>query len=198
MGSEVLLRGEVSVWTGVVDTARPDGPNVAPAAAWVQMGDSYWSDDGITLMVEQTIEKDYILNEAEAVDAFRTAMMKSIGGNLKNLTAEALSHALNRNAITTTSPTATEVGFREIDLDIGTLVRTFAALCRVDASPYDEANVRTAGFRTEVWFPRAFETANFESVLSPKASSMFPFTFEGLKSPTPNVGSLRITDLPTS
>ena len=125
-------------------------------------------------------------------------MMKSISGTLKNFSLEALSYVLNSNAVTITAPTATEVGFRDVDLDVGTLVANMAVLARVGASPYDTPNVRTAGFNSEVYYPRAIEASSFEGILSPKASTMFPFMFEGLKSNTPALrGNLRVTDLAT-
>ena len=121
--------------------------------------------------------------------------MKSIAGNLKNYTLEALTHVLNGNAITTTPPTATEVGFRDVDLDIGTLVKNYAVLCRIGASPYDSPNIRTADFVSEIWYPRAFEDGQVESAFGPKATAMYAFMFEGLKSNVPaNKGNLRVTD----
>ena len=41
MGSEVILRGNVSFHLAPVDTPRPDAPNLAPAAVWAGVfGDS--------------------------------------------------------------------------------------------------------------------------------------------------------------
>ena len=59
-----LLRGTVDIWLGPVDTPRPDAPNIAPAAAWLAFGDSYFDDAGVTMMIDKTREKDYILNES--------------------------------------------------------------------------------------------------------------------------------------
>ena len=63
MGSEVILRGNVSWFLAPVDTARPDAPNIAPAAAWVAFGDQYWDDDGVTWSRSQEIDEEMILNE---------------------------------------------------------------------------------------------------------------------------------------
>ena len=196
MASEVLLRGTVDIWLGPVDTPRPSAPNIDPAAAWEKFGDSYFDDAGVTMMIDKTREKDYVLNEAEAVDVFGTVFVKSIAGNLKNYALEAMTHVLNGNAITITPPTATDVGFRDIDLDIGTLVKNYAVLCRIGASPYDQPNVKTADFMSEIWYPRAFEDGQVEATHSPKATTMYAFMFEGLRSNVPaNRANLRTTDL---
>ena len=47
MGSEVIIRGLVSWYLAPVDTPRPAAPNLAPAAAWIQLGDSFIDDDGV-------------------------------------------------------------------------------------------------------------------------------------------------------
>ena len=77
-------------------------------------------------------------------------------------------------------------------------VRKFALLCRVDGSPYDDPDVHTAGFRTEIWFPRCGERGSFSSVLSAKGSSMVPVMFKAFKSNVAaNEDSIRMTDLAT-
>ena len=50
--------------------------------------------------------------------------------------------AFNSNPITISAPTPTNVGYREMSLDSGIVVRMLSLLCRVDASPYDEPNVK--------------------------------------------------------
>ena len=200
MPSEVIVRGTVHNYIAAVDTDRPDAPNIAPAVAWGVLGDDYYTDDGIAVRLEQSIDVDTILNEIEAVDAYRSSMVKGISGQLRNLTAEALFHALNRNPVTEVIPTGTEVGYKEIDFEVGPLVRQFAILCRVDGSAYDMPNTKSVGFRTEIWFPRCFEMSGFETVLSPKGDgAMVPFNFQGLKSDVAaNKATIRIANLATT
>ena len=196
MGSEVIMRGNVSWYLASVDTARPTAPNIMPAAAWVQFGDSFWDDDGVTFSRTQEIDEETILNETDPVEAFRRSEMKMLAGQVKNFTAEALMRAFNSNAVTTEAPTSTDAGFREMSLDMGITVQMFALLCRVDASPYDTPNVHAEDFRTEIWFPRSAEIGDFETVLSAKASAMVPVSFKAFKSNVAaNNNSVRIVDM---
>ena len=199
MGSEVILRGQVSMYLGPVDTDRPAAPNLPPDAAFVLLGDSYWTDDGITWTREVEYDDETILNEPQAVGDFLMSSNQMLAGSIKNFSAESLMRAFNSNPVTTTPPTSTNVGFREMSLDVGISVRKFALLCRVDGSAYDAPDVHTAGFRTEIWFPRCGERGSFESVLSAKGSSMVPVSFKSFKSNVAaNENSIRMTDLATT
>ena len=144
----------------------------------------------------QELDEETILNETLPVEAFRRATGLMLAGNVKNFTAEALARAFNSNAITTTAPSATDAGFREMSLDLGVQVTMLAMLCRVDASPYDLPNVHQEDFRTEIWYPRCAEIGDFEAALSAKASAMVPVTFKAFKSNTPaNGNSIRMVDM---
>ena len=198
MGSEVILRGNVAMYLAPVDTARPAAPNLAPAAPWALFGDSYWTDDGITWTRETSYDDETILNQPQAVGDFLMTSNQMLAGTVKNVRAEALMRAFNSNPVTTTAPTANNVGFREMSLAASISARKFALLCRVDGSPYDDPDVHTAGFRTEIWFPRCGERGSFSSVLSAKGSSMVPVMFKAFKSNVAaNEDSIRMTDLAT-
>ena len=199
MGSEVILRGNVSFHLAPVDTPRPNAPNIAPGVVWALFGDSYWTDDGVTWTRETAYDDETILNEPQTVGDFLMSSNQMLAGTVKNFRAEALMRAFNSNPVTVTPPTSTNVGFREMSLDSGISVRKFAMLCRVDGSPYDAPDVHTPGFRTEIYFPRCGERGSFESVLSAKGSSMTPVMFKSFKSNVAaNDNSIRMTDLATS
>ena len=46
-GSEVLLRGKVSWHVGLVDADMPESPNLPIPAAFTQIGEPYFDDDGV-------------------------------------------------------------------------------------------------------------------------------------------------------
>ena len=107
MPSEVLLRGKVSWFIGDVDADIPAAPNIAIVPAdWTAIGEPYIDDDGVQFALPSTQEDETVNGQTLPVDSYRTFEQPSLGGNVKDFSAEVLSKALNSNAITTTPPTA--------------------------------------------------------------------------------------------
>ena len=185
MPSEVLFRGKVQWYVGAVDAPIPDAPNIAIVpATWAAIGEPYIDDDGVAFAIPQTVEDEMVNGETLPVDAYRTLEQPTLGGNVKDFTAEVLARALNNKAITTTAPTATNAGFQELSLERGPAVAMMGILCRIEGSPYDTPNAHNVQFNTDIYFPRACEGGSFESALGAKQTGMVPLMFKGYKSNT--------------
>ena len=198
MGSEAIVQGKIRAYLAPVDTARAAAPNLAPPVAFVLIGESFFNDDGISLSSSKTREFQQINNEPLPVKSFVNAHALMATMNLMNFTAELLAIAFNSNAVTTEAPSATDAGFLEVSLEVPTTDKEFALLIVYEASAYDAAGVRTAGFNSDFYYPRVVEMGDFESVLSAKAPAMVPLSFQALKSDTAANAAARMVNLATT
>lgn len=181
------VRGRVAVHLADPDTDPPAAPSVAYAnfpAAWSLFGDSFFDNEVVRFMRDQTMEDEEALNELEPVDVWRTSDVKRVSGRLKDFTLETLQVIFNNNAITNVAAQGGNLAYSQMSLDADILVEKYAVLVSVDSSPYDSANVHTTGFRTQLYLPNGAEVSNFDSPLSPKHTAMVPFEFKGYKSQT--------------
>ena len=197
MPSEVLLRGKVSWYIGDVDADIPAAPNLAIVPAdWTAIGEPYIDDDGVQFALPSTQEDEMVNGQTLPVDSYRTFEQPSLGGNVKDFSAEVLSKALNSNTITTAPPTAANAGYREVNLERGPQVTMMAVLCRIEGSPYDTPNAHDAQFNTDIYLPRCCEGGGFESALGAKQTGMVPLMFKGYKSNTTGKNHvIRMVDL---
>ena len=131
-----------------------------PGGNWTLLGtsgDLNYSDDGVTITHEQTIEQFRPLGSTGAIKASRTEESLMIGLTLWDVSLEQYRRALNDNAVSQTAAGSGTAGFREVNLYRGRSVATMALLVR-GPSPYDEA------FRMQYEVPRVFENASPEVV----------------------------------
>ena len=206
--------GSVYAWLAVENTARPDAPNLAPAAAWELMGTGTnvvphkdnatvrLTDEGVSWEVNQTVTPERDHNDIFPSDAFRTEADQMIGFSLKDFRAEVLRHALDSPTLLPVSaPDPDDVGYQELGVSgMGVAVAKLALLVRVDNSPYQAAG---GGYVSEFWGPSVYEMSNFTTALGSRAVSMVPFQFmsvlSGLAAHSANrMGSWRFTNAPTT
>ena len=68
------LRGRVMWHLGMPDTLPPAAPNLAfPPADWAEIGESFFDNDGVRLVRNQTLEDEEALNELEPVGVWRNS-----------------------------------------------------------------------------------------------------------------------------
>ena len=182
----IYLRAPVSIYIGVVDVALPDAPNIAPISpAWTLFADNEFTDDGLEMQSEVGTEDETTLNELLPVDGWISSQMLMSTINVKDSRLEAMSRAFNGNTVRETAFSSPDFGFKEMDLEVGSVLNMFSVLFRLSDSPYDALNTRTAGWNIDIVYPRAAEVSNFSATNSPKGEGlMYPCQFKAYKSRT--------------
>ena len=104
---------------------------------------------------------------------------------MKDISLETLSYIFNGNVVTNVpGVVGMNVDYDWMSMDSGIQVCKYALICQIDASPYDTARKHTAGFRTEIYFPRCAEKSEFETIAGYKQTAMVPVEFQAYKSET--------------
>lgn len=152
-----VVAAPFEVWIGPVGEAFPL-IGAAPAGNWVKIGTSgalNYTEDGVTVTHEQTIEMVRSLGDTGPIKAFRTEETLRIGFTLMDITLENYKYALNFGTVTDNAPGSGIAGFRSIDLHAGLDVDDRALLVRgLNASPY------LANTNVQYQIPVAFENAS--------------------------------------
>lgn len=155
---EIVSGGPYAVYIAPYGTARP------PIAAavhrpWILLGvhgPASMTEEGIRFSQPQTLNKVFALGVTPAVKAYRIQEEFDITFSLHDLTVEAYNRAINGvdSAVIRSQPTASRVGWNEMPLMRRGHVAEFAALIRMDVSPYD------ASFRSQFELYRAYNSAD--------------------------------------
>lgn len=151
-----IVGSPYEIWVAPEGTVFPlltEDPTTADTA-WERLGgsggDKRYSEDGVTVGLNQTINPWTPAGSTMPVKAFRTSEASQLNiPELANLTVEQLALILDRAATTTTTATG-EPDTEEVGLQRGPNVAVYAVLAR-GASPYDNANL--AQFQV----PRAYQ-----------------------------------------
>lgn len=114
--------------------------DATPAGNWVKIGTSgalNYTEDGVTITHEQTVDFVFALGDTGPVKAFRSQEGMRIAFTLMDITLENYKYALNFNTVTDNAPSSGVAGFRSIDIRLGLDVDQRSLLIRgVGASPY--------------------------------------------------------------
>lgn len=151
-----IVAGQVDAYLAVLGTAFPVS-NVAPAAAWVKLGAAGakdYSEDGVRIRHEGEKTKIRSLGGTGARKAFQVSEDLTIELTLMDATAEAISVALNQNAITTVAGPPAE---KTVQLMEGGVVVERALLIRGVLSPYADSVVNM-----QFEIPRVFQDGPIE------------------------------------
>lgn len=154
-----IIAAPFEVYIAPVGEAFPQ-VDTDPAGNWELLGTSgnlNYSDDGVTITHEQTIEQFRPLGSTGPIKAARTEEGLLIGLTLWDVTMEQYRRVLNDNAVTQTPANTGVPGTREVNIYRGLSVATMALLIR-GPSPYDES------FNMQYEVPRVFENASPEVV----------------------------------
>jgi hypothetical protein len=131
-----------------------------PAVGWTLVGtngDRNYSDAGVTVTHNQTIDQARPAGATGPVKAWRSAEDLMISLTLWDLTLEQYMYVLNGVAPVTTAAAAGTAGFKKTGLSRGVEITQFAALLRGE-SPYG------AGFSAQYEVPRCYQSANAKPV----------------------------------
>lgn len=131
-----IVAAPFEIYTGPLAEAFP-AINATPAGNWVRIGTSgslNYTEDGVTVTHEQTVELVFTLGDTVPRKAFRTQEGLRIAFTLMDITLEHYRHVLNFGTVTDNPPSP---GYREVDLRQGLDVTQRALLVRgLNASPY--------------------------------------------------------------
>lgn len=197
MGSERITYGKINAYLGAVDAVIPSAPNITPdVSVWTEIGESFLTDDALTLTSAQELAYEMILNETNPVHVYRLTQDLMVAFSLKDFALEVVQKGFNNNPIVTSAPSATDVGYLQMSLEQGIAVTNYALLVVYHASPYDMPNVITPDFKSHIYLPRCNEMADFESAMGAKQPAMTPLSFRNIKSDTAaNFAQMRVANL---
>lgn len=134
-----ILAGPLTLWLAPVGTVFP-AIDADPAVDWIKVGASgnrNYSEDGVSVTHDQTIEKFRSAGSTGGRKLFRTEEDQVIKVQIADMTLEQYKFALNGNSVTNTVGNP-----RKIGLSRGRQVTLYALLAR-GASPYgDDLNLQ--------------------------------------------------------
>ena len=187
------LRGRVNVYLGEKNTAPPERASQDPPLAdWDQWGSSFFEDGSVNFMRDQDIVREESLNELQPVGLWRATDIKRVSATVKDFSLETLQKVFNNNAITPHAAGGQDPAYREMSLDSGIYVATYALIVDVEASPHDPLGAagHTPNYRVRLYFQECGEVSNFETALGAKQTGMIPVEFLAIKSETAGRGNL--------
>jgi len=140
-------------------------------------GDRNYSDEGVTVVHEQSIEPVRVLGSTGPVKVLRTEEGLIIRFTLFDLLLEQYKLALNQNTVATTAAGSGTAGFKEIDLYQDLDVNQIALLLRGQVSP------EGAGWNTQYEVPAAYQSASPEPVFVKGAPAGLGLEFTAIEDP---------------
>ena len=163
-----------------------------PPAAWVTVGLSgahNYSDDGVSIQMSQTLEKQFVEGSTGAIKSFRKDESLMFTITLVDLTSEAFALALGRVTVTTQVAASGEGGYQQIALLRGNTVPTFAVLVR-GQSPYENEL-----YAAQYWCPLAYiDTDNINPSFKKGEATMLEVSFNALADRTNGFGLIQLQD----
>lgn len=174
-----VLAQPFTAWIAAVGTAFP-GVDEAPGGSWTKIGtsgDLNYTEDGVTVSPEQTIEKFRALGSTGPRKAWRTEEDLMISFTVADMTLEQVKAALNGNSITSTSPTTGVSGTKKIGLSRGLAVTSYALLLRGNGSAYGD------DYPSQFEVPACYHNGNPELVFSKGEATGVLMEFVALEDP---------------
>ncbi len=123
-----IVTGPLTLWWAPVATAMPaiDDAAVTAFTKIGTSGDQNYTEDGVSIQMDQTLEFFRSLGSAHRICAFRTEQDISVTVTMADLTMAQVRLAMNQNAVTT--DTTPDINI--LDLDYGLAVEDIALLIR--------------------------------------------------------------------
>ena len=174
-----IVAAPFTIWWAPVGTAFPaiDDATVTGFTKIGTSGDRNYSEDGVVVVHEQTIEMFRPLGTTGPVKASRTQETLIIRFTLWDLLLEQYKLALNSNVVSTTVAGGGTAGFKEIDLYRNLDVVLMALLARGGFSPEGD------GWNTQYQVPVCFQSGTPEPVFAKGAPAALALEFTALEDP---------------
>lgn len=173
-----IVAGPLTLYLAPVGTAFP-AIDDAPDVAWVKVGasgDRNYSEDGVSVMHSQAVNKVRPAGAVGAVKAFRTEEDMALTVTLWDNTLEAYTLALSGVAPTATAAGAGTAGYKKLGLSRGETVKTYALLAR-GISPYGD------GYAAQYEVERCYQSANPSPAYRKGVPAGLQLTFDALEDP---------------
>ena len=144
-----IMTGVGRLYIAEVGTAFPDLDD-APLGTWRDLG---YTQDGVTVTMEQEIEQFFVDQENGPVKEGRTEERILVATALAEATLENLADILGQT-VTTTAPGVGTIGTKEVLLRRGATIKTFALMFRGESA--------YGNFPAQYEIPRGYFTGNLE------------------------------------
>lgn len=167
-----LMVGVGSLYIGAADAAFPAQDTAPPGGTWTYLG---VTEGGVTVDPTQKLVEIFVDQETGPIKAIREQENLKLSTHLAVFTLENLVYALNQNVITTTAPTGTTSGMKELQFYQGGPGVAEFALIFQGSSPY------LAGFTQRYLIPRTyFAGASTALAYKKNALTFIPVEFMAL------------------
>lgn len=174
-----IVASPFTCWWAPTGTSFPD-LNDTPPAAWTKIGtsgDRNYSEDGVTVVHEQTVELFRALGSTGPVKASRTEESLIIRFTMWDMSLEHYRLALNNNTVSTIAAGSGTAGTKDIDLYQNLDITMIALLARGDVSP--EGNT----WKSQYQVPWCFQSGSPEPVYQKGAPMGLALEFTLLEDP---------------
>lgn len=175
-----IVAAPFTLWVAAVGTAFPEFDET-PSGSWTKVGtsgDLNYSEDGVTVTHNQTVEKFRALGSTGPRKAFRAEEELHISLTLHDLTLEQYALAMNYNTVTTVAAGSGVPGIKKLGLSRGLDVLQRTLLVRgADASPYG------TGWGLQYEIPVAVQIGEPEVVFVKGEPAGLALEFEALENP---------------
>lgn len=175
-----IISNPFTLYWGPVGESFP-AVDATPAGNWVKIGtsgDRNYSDEGVTVAHEQTIEKFRGAGATGPQKVGRTEEDLMIRMTLWDMTLEQYRLALNNNAVATTAAGSGTAGFKALNIYRGLSVQTMALLIRGPVSAYGD------GWNSQYEVPLAYQSGSPEPAFAKGAPAGLAVEFTALEDPS--------------
>jgi len=173
-----IIVAPFELWLAPVTTTFPYADD-APAGDWKLFGtngkDNY-SEDGVTITHEQTINQIRTLGSTGPKKVSRPSENLTMALILQDLSAEQYGKVLNGVTVTDVAAASGTPGTKDILFRMGLAVTTFALLCK-GASPYGD------GWSMQYQVPIVYQSANPTPVFNKGDAAGLALTFTAIEDP---------------
>jgi hypothetical protein len=171
-----MVVGGADIYLAPVGESYPD-VDVDPSGNWELLGSSGkkdYSEDGITVNHEQTLNQFRSLGSTGPRKVSRSEENLTVTGVLEDLTLEQYAKVLNDVSVSTGTTSGSGADTKEINTRQGVDVSVFALLIRIP-------NAYGNGWLAQVEIPRVYQSDNPSPVYSKDEKAGLSFTFTALE-----------------
>lgn len=174
-----IIVAPFTVYWAAVGTAFP-AIDAVPGGGWTKIGasgDRNYSEEGVTVVHEQTVEMFRSLGATGPVKASRTEESLIIRFTLWDMLLEQYRLAMNQNTVATTAAGTGTAGYKTLKIYKGKTVNTLGLLVRGDVSPQGD------GWKTQYEVPMCFQSGSPEPVFQKGAPAGLALEFTAIEDP---------------
>jgi hypothetical protein len=180
-----IIGAPYEIWIANAGASFPAIDDAPDGDVWTLLGTSgtrSMGDAGVTISHDQDINAWTPAGATGPVKAFRVSESLTFTVEIADMTLEMYREAMNRNSVTTTVPTSTDGGFREIGLTRGLFITELSLLARGQGlSPYG------TDMNAQYEVPRCYESGSPSPQFQKGEPAMLALEFTALEDLTVGV-----------